>query len=213
MGTAWDTRIARCIAAPLVGTRVRPNHVTTAGLGLGLGAAALYAVGSPAAANVGAVAYVLSSIVDHVDGDLARRTGTGSAFGRAYDRAADLIVRITLFAGMGWGLRTGALGAAAVVLGMAAGVSFVAIWWLRTAIARRSGWDAVGQPEVRGFDLEDVLYVIAPVTWLGWLTPFVAAAGVGAPLFLVWLVRRYRAVGLVAATTTAPLLDTQLAGD
>jgi len=205
--TAWDTRIARRIAAPLVGTWVRPNHVTTAGLGLGLGAAALYATGSPAAANVGAVAYVLSSIVDHVDGELARRTGTGSAFGRAYDRAADLVVRVALFAAMGWGVRHGALGAAAVGLGLAAGVSFVAIWALRSAIARRNGWGAVDQPEVHGFDVEDVLYVVAPVTWLGWVAPFVAAAGIGAPLFLVWLVRRYRAAGLVAAANRAPVLD------
>jgi hypothetical protein len=97
------------------------------------------------------------------------------------------------------------------VLGLAAGISFVGIWWLRNAIARRNGWDAVGQPEVRGFDLEDILYVIAPVTWIGWLAPFVAAAGVGAPLFLVWLVRRYRAAGLVATAAPAPLFETELA--
>jgi phosphatidylglycerophosphate synthase len=190
---------------------VRPNHVTTAGLGVGLGAAALYAAGSPTAANVAAGLYVASSVLDHVDGALARMTGTGTPFGRAYDRAADLMVRIALFAGMGWGLRTGGLGGAAVALGLAAGVSFVAIWGLRTAIARRNGWDAVGEPEVGGFDLEDVLYVIAPVTWFGLLAPFVAAAGVGAPLFLVWLVRRYRAAGLVAAPARAPLFETELA--
>jgi phosphatidylglycerophosphate synthase len=211
VGTAWDTRIARRIAVPLVGTWVRPNHVTTVGLGVGLAAAALYATGSPVAANVAAALYVVSSVIDHVDGALARLTGTGSAFGRAYDRAADLIVRIALFAGMGWGLRAGRLGTAAVALGLAAGVSFVGIWCLRTAIARRNGWHAVGEPRVGGIDLEDVLYVIAPVTWLGWLAPFVVGAGVGAPVFLVWLVRKYRAAGLVAAPARARLFETELA--
>lgn len=189
---AWDSRLAHRIALLLRETRVHPNHVTTASMLVGLAAAALYAGGTPLARNWGAVLYVLSAILDHVDGELARLTNKSSLRGQTYDRLADLIVRFALFAGMGLGLRHGPLGGAAVGCGLAAGAAFVLIFVLRGAIARRRGWDAIPQPGVAGFELEDVLYVIAPVTWLGWLAPFVVAAGIGAPLFAAWMVRAYR---------------------
>jgi phosphatidylglycerophosphate synthase len=199
-GAAWDSRLARLVALPLRDTRVHPNHVTTLGLAVGLGAAACYATGSAAAANVGAALYVASVLLDHVDGELARLSGKSSAIGQAYDRAADLTVRLALFAGMGIGLRHGALGPLAVALGLAAGVAFVIIFVLRGAMAKRRGWDALAQPRFAGFELEDILYVIAPVTWLGWLAPFVVAASIGAPLFAVWVARNYR------RTRTVPIV-------
>jgi hypothetical protein len=45
----------------------------------------------------------------------------------------------------------------------------------------------VVQASWRGFEPEDALYVIGPVAWLGALAPFLVAAAVGAPLFLVWV--------------------------
>ena len=188
----WDTRLARIIASPLRRTPVQPNHVTTVGLAVGLGAAACYATGSARAANWGAGLYVASVVLDHVDGELARLSGRCSAIGQAYDRAADLLVRLALFAGMGVGLRHGRLGDLAVGLGLVAGIAFVTIFVLRGAMAKRRGWDALAQPRFAGFELEDILYVIAPVTWLGWLAPFVVGAGVGAPLFSLWVARNYR---------------------
>jgi phosphatidylglycerophosphate synthase len=163
-------------------------------------AGALYAAGSSTAAAWGAGLYVASAVLDHADGELARMTGTASPFGRAYDRAADLAVRLAVFVGMGLGLRHGPLGAAAVPLGAAAGIAFVGIFLMRTAIAHREGWDAVQDPAVAGIDAEDVLYAIAPLTWLDALAPFLAAAGIGAPLFALWVARRY-----LAGTGPAPL--------
>lgn len=183
---AWDSRLAHRIALSLRHTPVHPTHVTVVGALIGLAGAALYALGSTRAAALGAALYVVSSVLDHVDGELARLTGRSSPRGRTYDRVADLVVRFALFTGMGLGLRHGALGRAAVALGLAAGVAVVAIFVVRGAIAARRGWDAIAQPAVRGVELEDVLYVIAPVTWLGVLAPFLVAVGVGAPLFALW---------------------------
>ena len=185
-GQAWDSRLARRISRPLAATRVRPNHVTAASMLLGLAAAAGYASGAPRGMSWGAVLFVLSAILDHVDGELARLTGTSSAAGQRFDRVADLVVRFTLFTGMGIGLRTSPLGRAAVAFGVAAGIAFVTIFVLRGATARLRGWEAVGQPAAAGVDLEDILYAIAPITWAGWLAPFVVAAGIGAPLFALW---------------------------
>jgi phosphatidylglycerophosphate synthase len=190
-GRAWDVVVAQGIARSLRDTRVHPNHVTTVSLLVGLGAAALYASGSPTAAAWAACLYVASGVLDHADGELARQAGKASAFGRAYDRMTDLLVRMAVFGGMGIGLRHGALGAAAPLLGLAAGMAFVVIFVLRSSMARQRGWDAIAEVAIGGRDVEDVLYVIAPLTWLGWLTPFLVGAGIGAPLFALWTVRNW----------------------
>ncbi|MFN8545204.1 MAG: CDP-alcohol phosphatidyltransferase family protein [Candidatus Binatia bacterium] len=187
---SWDSRLARRLVLPLRDTWVHPNHVTTAGLLTGCVAAAAYATGTHA--SWGAALYGLSAILDHADGELARATGRTSAFGRAYDRFSDLSIKVLVFAGMGIGLRHGGLGLLGPASGIAAGVAFVAIFLMRNAIARRRGWDALAQPSAGGFEIEDVLYVALPVTWLGLLAPFCVAAGVGAPTFALWVAREYR---------------------
>jgi hypothetical protein len=95
-------------------------------------------------------------------------------------------VKIALFAGMGFGFRHGALGGWAILAGCTAGVAFVTIFLLRSELARRDPRAALVQPAAGGFEIEDILYVIAPLTWAGALLPFVLAAAVGAPLFALW---------------------------
>ncbi len=48
----------------------------------------------------------------------------------------------------------------------------------------------VGYPGWAGFELEDGIYLLAPVTWLGWLEPFLVAAGIGATVYLLWTLGR-----------------------
>lgn len=196
---AWDSRLAYAIARPLRDTRVHPNHVTTASMLVGLAAAALYAAGTAPLVHVAALLWVISAVLDHTDGELARMAGKSTAWGAAYDRATDLLVRLALFTGMGVGLRRGPLGDAAPLLGLAAGIAFVVIFGLRSAIIRRRGRDAVAQPTVGGFEIEDVLYLIAPLTWFGGLEPFLVAAGIGAPLYAMWAARSYRLATAPAA--------------
>jgi phosphatidylglycerophosphate synthase len=182
----WDSRLAHALILPLRDTRVHPNAVTTGALGTGIAAAALYAVGTPAAADAGAACWVLASILDHADGELARLTGKVSEFGHRYDRAADLIVKLSLFVGMGASLRHGPLQRWGLPLGVLGGASLVAIFLLRGEMARRRGVGAFKQPLVGGFELEDILYAIAPLTWLGWLGPFLVCTAIGTPLFALW---------------------------
>jgi phosphatidylglycerophosphate synthase len=206
----WDGRLAFLLIRPLRHTRVTPNHLTTAGLLVGLAAALLYADGGPLAASLGGLLYCLSAVLDHADGELARLTGRTSAAGHAYDRVADLIVKVCLFAGIGAGFRDGPLGWWGPVLGLTAGVAFVTIFVLRSEIARRLGAAALEQPRAGAFEVEDILYVIAPLTWIGWLQPFLVAAAAGAPLFALWVATRLRAavrapVGVPVAAGTAGL--------
>jgi len=41
---------------------------------------------------------------------------------------------------------------------------------------------------VAGFEVEDTLYVMGPVVWFGFLKYFIVAAGIGAPLFLGYVI-------------------------
>ena len=198
----WDGKIAYLLVRPLRDTRVHPNHLTTLGLALGLTAAGLLASGHRGAMNWGAALFVVSAIVDHADGELARLAGKTSPFGHTYDRAADLVVKLALFAGMGMGVRS-RFGTLGLLMGLAAGAALVAIFLMRSEIARRHGTEALALPAGGGFELEDILYVVAPVTWLGLLAPFVAAASIGAPLFALWIARGLR-TPMIAAKTVSP---------
>ncbi len=197
---SWDSRLANALIRPLRDTPITPNHVTTVGLLTGLTAAAAFALGG-GWAHVGALLFVLSALLDHADGELARMTGKTSPLGHVYDRIADLVVKVSVFAGMGFGLRHGPLGGWAGVLGLLAGTSFVTIFLLRSELARRLGRSALDQPAAGPFEIEDILYLIAPVTWLGGLQLFVTAASVGAPLFAVWTATRLVGSRAVVADT------------
>ena len=106
---------------------------------------------------------------------------------------------------MGIGLRTGPLGGWSIVLGGAAGLALLVIFNARSALARRrSPEEAFHQPSFAGFEIEDILYLIAPVTWLGGLSGFLVATGIGAPLFAAWsafLLRR----AVVADRASSPV--------
>jgi phosphatidylglycerophosphate synthase len=189
----WDQRLANALMRPLVATPITPNQITTLSLATGLLAGLLYAQGGWAV-DLGAACFVLSFWLDHADGELARMTDRTSSFGHYYDRAADGAVLIALFVGMGIGAREGALGAWSIGLGIAAGLATAVIFIARMELERRAGKAAVRQPNLLGFEMEDVMYLVGPITWLGLLQPFLALAGVGTPLFSLWVLRESRRV-------------------
>lgn len=181
----WDARIARALVAPFVETSLHPNHITTLGLFVGLASAYCYARGGTLA-NLGGLLFLAAGIVDHADGELARMSGKTSDFGHTYDRIVDLVVKTSLFTGIGVGLRESWLGDWAIPMGIVSGASLVAIFTLRGALAKRIGSEAYTQPRWGGFELEDILYVIAPITWLGGLVTFFSVAGIGIPAFALF---------------------------
>ncbi len=186
----WDQRIARVAVKPLVRTAVTPNHVTLVTLLLAVAGAALLAVGEPTLANWGAGVFVLARFLDHFDGELARQKGMSSRFGYYFDYATGGLSYGALFLCIGIGLRHGALGGWALALGLAGTVSAVVSMFVNVQIDKHQGGDgdrdAVGYPAFAGFELEDGIYLLAPITWLGFLTPFFTAAGVGAMVYCLW---------------------------
>lgn len=191
-GVPWDQRLARLLVRSLAGTPVRPNHITTLSLVLAFGAGALYARGEPVAANWAAVLFVLARFLDHADGELARLTGRTSRFGHYYDFAVGALSSAALFIGIGFGLSGGVLGAWSSVAGIVAGsCAFVAMALGLGVEARQSPNKGGYYPAFGGFELEDGIYLVAPLTWLGALLPFFVLAGLGQVVFCLWMGLRF----------------------
>ena len=184
---AFDQRIARRAAALLARTPASPNGVTAASIVVGLTAALLLARGD-AWIHLGAALFMVAVWMDHVDGELARQTRRTSTFGHYFDHVAAMTNYVSGFVGAGYGLRHGALGDWGPLLGLSAGFAIAAIMSVRLRMEIRDGRDSVRQTVRSGFEIEDTLYVLAPITWLGLLPYFIAAAGIGAPVFLLYVI-------------------------
>ena len=184
---ALDQRIAKFAVRGLAKAPVTPNMVTGGSILVGVLAAVLFAQGG-LFIHWGAGVFVVVVWMDHVDGELARETGATSEFGHYFDHAAAMLNYVMMFVGAGFGLGEGILGTSGPFLGIGAGVSVAAIMFVRIYGEERIGRSFANQKVRAGFEIEDVLYVVAPITWFGFLDYFIFLAGVGAPLFLLYVV-------------------------
>ena len=200
----WDARLARRLVTPLVGTSITPNHLTTLRLLIGMVGAYYLSVGSFWTCSLGAFLIAVSNFVDHTDGELARISGQSSKIGHFYDLAADSVVTVLLFIGLGFyvGVHHPSMIVPAQWLGALAGVAVALIFFLRMKIESMAGKTGTRQASMAGFETEDVLYLLPVVTLLNGMTPFLVAASIGAPLFAVWVVVDYlRVVRRIARNT------------
>jgi phosphatidylglycerophosphate synthase len=193
----WDARLARRLVAPLINSWVRPNHLTTLRLLVGLAAAAAFLPGRYAWSNVAALLLVLSNFLDHTDGELARMSGTTSRIGHIYDLASDAAVTIALFIAIGVGVasKSGAeLGLPPAALGLIAGTGIALIFYLRMRIEQLLGKAATRQASLGGFETEDVLYLFPLASLSNSLVPLLLAAAICAPFYAIWVVIEYQRV-------------------
>mgnify|MGYP002526159774 CR=1 FL=1 len=186
----WDQRIARVLVRPLVKTPVTPNQLTIFTLLIALTGAGLLAVGRETYANWGAGLFVLARFLDHFDGELARQKGMTSRLGYYLDYISGALSYGALFLCLGIGFYGTELGGWAIVLGASGTASAVISMFTNLGLDKHleleNGHDAVGYPGFAGFELEDGIYLIAPITWAGYLMPFFIAAGIGAAIYCLW---------------------------
>jgi phosphatidylglycerophosphate synthase len=134
----------------------------------------------------GAGVFVLARFLDHFDGELARQQGTATEFGARYDYVAGGVSYAALFVGIGIGLAEGALGRWAAVLTALGLVGGIAHTIIRLACWQTGGDEAEDYPGFGGFQLEDGIYLLAPITWFGWLDEFFVLAALGAVAYGLW---------------------------
>lgn len=94
-----NRRLSRPLARLLAPTPVTPNQVTFASLLVAFGALASFALGQ---AIAGGLLIQASSIVDGVDGELARLQGRASRFGAVLDAVLDRYADAAIVGGMTW---------------------------------------------------------------------------------------------------------------
>lgn len=186
---AYDQRLGTLIARALAPTPITANMVTFVSLLAAVAGAAGFALGPGLWSHIGAGLFVFARFIDHVDGELARAQGKTSRLGYYLDYWCGGISYASLFAGMGIGF-AGDLGYWAITLGfIAAAVAMISLF-LNMRLDRLHGLkeeeEAVGYPQFAGFELEDGIYLIAPITWMGWMMPFFIACTVGAAIYGVW---------------------------
>ena len=88
----------------LVRSGIRPNTITTVGVGFVIASAVAFGMGS---IRLGGLLLLLSGVVDTLDGAVARRTGATSKFGAFYDSTLDRIGDGATFIGIGVYFLTG----------------------------------------------------------------------------------------------------------
>ena len=184
--SSWTHKLVRVFVRLLVGTRVTPNHLTTARLVSGLTSCATFAVGTPAWNAWGGALWLISALLDRADGELARLGSQTSAAGHHYDYVCDVAVNSLVFFTIGVGLRNGDFGWWAPVLGAVAAVSVAAASLLSERLERLEGYQCKAYAGAFGFDFDDLLYLFAPIAWLGWFQPTLVGAAICAPAIAIW---------------------------
>lgn len=85
------------VADWLIRWRVQPNTITVASVVVLLGSGIAFGLGYP---RMGAFWLLISGILDILDGKVARRGGTSSAFGAFFDSTLDRLGEAALFSGI-----------------------------------------------------------------------------------------------------------------
>lgn len=195
VGVSWTHRLAKICIKPLANTWVTPNHLTTVRLITGVAACAAFAIGDTHWDVWGGWLWLFSAFMDRADGELARLTGKITPGGHRYDMICDITVSSLFFIGCAIGLRDGYFGNWMILMGVTstAGV-FIAQIYTEKIDQMNSDTGEKAFPGLWGFEFDDVLYLFAPIVWLGWQMPFVVGASVGAPAFalLTWYKWRRR---------------------
>jgi phosphatidylglycerophosphate synthase len=133
----------------------------------------------------GGAVWLISALLDRADGELARLGGLSSPGGHIYDYYADIGINALFFVSVGIGLRLSWLGGWAILLGLISGGAVFLSSVLCVLLEQRSPPDTKAYSGRWGFDPDDALYLMSPLAWLGWLSPVLIGAAIGAPAVVV----------------------------
>ena len=182
----YDQLFARFLMRPFVNTGLHPNFLTLLSLLLGVGCGALFVFCEPGIENLAVTVFMGAVLVDHMDGELARMSGKTSRFGHFFDYVVGSLNYTILFCSIGIAIFRWSGAETALIFGLIAGFSNIFIVSLRLSMELKFGPDSVQHPSSSGFEIEDFIYLIGPITWLGGLDYFFWLYGAGTICYLVW---------------------------
>ncbi|HYM16600.1 MAG TPA: CDP-alcohol phosphatidyltransferase family protein [Dehalococcoidia bacterium] len=183
-----NRRISHPVAALLRRTPVTPNEVSVAAAAVAVLAALLLAGGRNIEAGVLIQA---SSIVDGVDGDLARAKAMATRFGGVLDAALDRYADAAIVAGMAWYAYQHESWPQPALLGFVAIVGFLLISYSRARLETEGGLNVAS--DLLGVAGRDVrLLVLAAGAALGqcwWALAGMAALSYATVAWRLWRFR------------------------
>jgi archaetidylinositol phosphate synthase len=111
----------------------------------------------------------------------------------SHDLAADALVTIGVFIGIGWGLTYSNPDAEgwSLLMSLVTGVALATTFYLRHKIEQRLGKAVTRQPAFAGFEPEDTLYLLPLIIWLDDLMVFLLVVTLITPLIALSAVRLY----------------------
>jgi 1L-myo-inositol 1-phosphate cytidylyltransferase / CDP-L-myo-inositol myo-inositolphosphotransferase len=178
-----DRVLSRAISRRLAPTSVTPNQITLASIAVGLAGAASLLHPSYEAGVLGTLLFLVSTILDGCDGEIARVKFRESPFGAKLDLVGDNLVHVFLFPCLAIRFWLAGEGGHFVWLGVVtlagAAASWLAVWKI---VARPDpAWGVVGFFEAfANREFAYLLFVLALVDRLAW---FVWAMAIGIWVF------------------------------
>ncbi len=197
-----ERRVSLAITRRLAGTPITPNAITLVSIAIGLAAAPFFLSSSPRQQVTGALVFLLHSIVDGCDGELARLKFLQSRWGAILDFWGDNVVHVAVFGaiGIGWAWHVGAAWPLAVAATSVASTLGAAAMLARHTMsdAMPGGAGSATGKLVGALAHRDFIYVIVILGAIGKASWFLVLSAVGTPLFLLLLAlsgRRAEPVG------------------
>ncbi len=200
MARHFDRRISLAVSRRLASTRVTPNHMTFVAVAIGLAGAPFFLSPRPGTQVVGGLLFLLHSILDGCDGELARLKLQESRSGGILDFWGDNVVHVAVFAAMAVGLAQSTAAAWPLFCGVSAVVGTIAsalVTHLRTMTGRKDGplYTSVAvQAETmlsRAADAasrRDFIYLVLIMSAFGKADWFIVLAAFAVPAFFLALV-------------------------
>ncbi len=197
-----NRRISLAVTRRLMNTNFSPNQMTLISTLIGLAAAPCFLSISQPMQIAGALLFLLHSILDGCDGELARLKFSGSRLGGVLDFCSDNLVHIAVFAcmGIGLGMASGNVTPYFLSIGAVVGTLIsAALVYAHTMMCRREthGPLYVSVSTARdknrltrladALSRRDFIYLVLLLALFGKAQWFVIAAGVGAPAFALLL--------------------------
>jgi len=188
----WDEIIAQKIAAALYSLPIYSSHVTVFSVVLALLSGSLFATGNPWSSGLAALLFMFVLLLEHVAGELAKIKAGVSSLGYYLAWFANTFSYVCLFISLAVGFRDvlhPALLLTITSLAVSACLVNTVIGIYQQRLKRAVV--AASFPTYAGFGIDDGIYLIGPITWLGFLFHFFILCAVGAVVYSGIVVARF----------------------
>ncbi len=209
MSRHFERKISLAVTRCLVRTDITPNQMTAVSVAIGLLGALFFLSSMPAYQLTGALLFLLHSILDGCDGEIARLKYLESRLGGILDFWGDNVVHSAVFVciGLGWQMAIKApvplVLAGSAVIGTLLSAGFVYRQTMRNKVSEGPLFTSITNSEAPSrlttladsLARRDFIYLVVILSALGKAHWFLVLAAFGAPLFffiLLWTSRRER---------------------